>query len=94
MPSMHLIVATLMTLLAWRTHRALGIAFAAFTFIILISTVMLGWHYLIDGVAGIAVGYVLWISAGIVCRRWANDQARPIATPALLGSMTSNPDPA
>lgn len=94
MPSMHLVVATLMTLLAWRTNRALGIAFAVFTFVILISTIMVGWHYPIDGLAGIAIGYVLWILAGQISRRWARDGKQLLAKPALLAPIASSPDPA
>jgi hypothetical protein len=89
MPSMHLIVAALMALLAWRTNRNLGIIFTAFAFIILIGSIMLGWHYSADGLVGIALGYVFWTVAGKVAGMWARDRHRPFASPPLIAPVAS-----
>jgi membrane-associated phospholipid phosphatase len=82
MPSMHVTIATLMALVAWRTNRNLGIAFSTFAFIILIGSIMLGWHYSADGLAGIALGYLFWTLAGKVSHMWARDRDRLFARPA------------
>ena len=64
MPSMHLALATLFALLGWRTHRWLGIGFTIFAALILIGSVHLGWHYAIDGYAGILMTLAIWYSVG------------------------------
>jgi hypothetical protein len=76
MPSLHVTIATLMALLAWRFSRAAGIAFTAFAVIILIGSVMLGWHYSADGLAGIALAFLFWRVAGKITQMWAVDCAR------------------
>lgn len=75
MPSMHVTVATLMTLLAWRTDRRLGWAFIVFTSIIFVGSIMLGWHYAADALAGIGLGYFFWTLGGKVAHAWEHDQA-------------------
>jgi membrane-associated phospholipid phosphatase len=89
MPSLHVTIATLMALLAWRYNRTAGIAFTVFTVVILIGSIMLGWHYSADGLAGIALALVFWGVAGKIIQMWAADCARVVeeqpmlATPAL-----------
>jgi uncharacterized membrane protein YidH (DUF202 family) len=89
MPSLHVTIATLMTLLAWRYNRTAGIAFTAFTVVILIGSIMLGWHYSSDGLAGIALAFLFWGVAGKITQMWAADCARSVeeqptlAVPAL-----------
>lgn len=85
MPSMHVTIATLMALLAWRTDRRLGIAFSIFAGIILLSSIMLGWHYSADGLAGVALGFLFWTLAGQVTRGWAGNQASFQEKPLLAG---------
>jgi membrane-associated phospholipid phosphatase len=90
MPSLHVTIATLMALLAWRYNRTAGIAFTVFTVIILIGSVMLGWHYSADGLAGIALAFVFWGVGGKITQTWAADCTRSVETqpisavPALL----------
>jgi hypothetical protein len=80
MPSIHVAMAFLLALLGWRTHRAVGIALTAYTGLILIAAVHLGWHYAIDGYAGIAGTYVIWRSVGwVLARRGAADPASATA---------------
>lgn len=59
-PSMHLCIATLVTFFGFGFGRALGWAFAACTALVLIGSVHLGWHYAVDGLAGIALGAAFW----------------------------------
>jgi hypothetical protein len=61
MPSIHLAMATLFFLLAFNYHRWLGIAFFVYLCLIQIGSVILGWHYAIDGYVGIIFAYIIWI---------------------------------
>ena len=62
-----------------------GRSFAA---IILVATVHLGWHYAIDGYAGILSAWLLWWACGrlvrwpIMQRLLWSETRRPAATPA------------
>lgn len=69
MPSMHVASTLLMTLTAWRTGRATGIAMTLVLAVILLGSVHLGWHYAIDGYLALALTYPLWTLAGHVARR-------------------------
>jgi hypothetical protein len=64
MPSLHVAVVTLMTLVMFRVHRALGFAFAAYALAILIGSVVLGWHYAVDGYFSIVATLLLWAVVG------------------------------
>ncbi len=69
-PSMHLCMATLNTLYAFRFGRLWGWVMAGFTAMILIGSVHLGWHYLVDGLAGIAFALLFWNMAALFARWW------------------------
>jgi len=87
MPSMHVGTSVLFTLLARRTHRLLGFAFAAFTGVILVGSVHLGWHYAVDAYVAIAATCLIWIVVGRALARsddapgpeWSSTSA-PLAT--------------
>ncbi len=64
MPSMHVAVAFLNTLLGFGVSRRLGLALGVFTIVTLIGSVHLGWHYAIDGYAGMLGAYVIWRAVG------------------------------
>lgn len=70
MPSLHVAVATLMAIVAWssphRWMRGLGIAFAL---TIQIASVVLGWHYAIDGYVGAGLAVLIWRAVGYWLRR-------------------------
>ncbi|MEM7061393.1 MAG: phosphatase PAP2 family protein [Pseudomonadota bacterium] len=59
-PSMHLALATANTCFAFKFGRWWGWAMVAFTAATLFGSVHLGWHYVVDGIAGIALGIVFW----------------------------------
>ncbi len=61
-PSMHVAVPALLTIATWGRSRLLTILLAAFTGVILLSSVALGWHYAVDGYAAIAGAAVIWLS--------------------------------
>jgi hypothetical protein len=71
MPSIHVAMAFLMTLLGWQIRRGLGILLTAYLGVIMIGSVHLGWHYALDGYAGIAGTYAIWRLAGWVVGRQA-----------------------
>jgi hypothetical protein len=64
MPSLHVAAAFCYTLLGFAVNRLLGLALGLFTAIILIGSVHLGWHYAIDGYAGMLGTYAIWRAVG------------------------------
>lgn len=71
MPSMHVSIACLFTLVAFRHSRVIGLAAAAFLILILIGSVHLGYHYAVDGYMSLLATPPLWIMGGLVARWWA-----------------------
>lgn len=67
-PSMHNASAALYALAAWRQSRAAGICFTIYAGIILVGSVHLGWHYAVDGYAGILIALFMWWVSGFVAR--------------------------
>ncbi len=68
MPSMHNASAVLFALAFARVSKRLGWFFMAYAVVILVGSVHLGWHYAIDGYAGVAVALFSWWLAGIMAR--------------------------
>lgn len=68
MPSMHNASAVLFALAFARVSKRLGWFFAAYAVVILVGSVHLGWHYAIDGYAGIAIALFSWWLAGLMAR--------------------------
>ncbi len=66
MPSIHVAIATLYALLAFNIRRWLGYIFAAYALLIQVGSVILGWHYAVDGYMGIALTIAIWFSV----KRW------------------------
>lgn len=75
-PSMHVASSVLMTLYAFRLHRVAGYAMAAFTGVIMLGSVLLAWHYAVDGYAATVIAILSWLGAGWLMR------AFPGLTPA------------
>lgn len=67
-PSMHNASAAIFALAMMRVHRGVGIAFAIYAAVILVGSVHLGWHYAVDGYAGLMLGWLAWTAAGPVAR--------------------------
>jgi hypothetical protein len=68
MPSLHLASSFGFYLVARATNRWLGRAFLVFVVLMLLGSVHLGWHYAIDGYAGIAGAALLWWGCGRLVR--------------------------
>ncbi len=66
MPSLHIAMVFLFALVGWRSGPVAGIVLTAYAVIIFIGSVHLGWHYAIDGYAGIAGTWLIWKFAGFV----------------------------
>lgn len=86
MPSMHVISSVTMSLLAWRTSRALGIGFTVFTTIIIVGSIHLAWHYAADDIAGIILAFVLWWLAEKVVRAWSLRRERLASGGGKIGA--------
>jgi hypothetical protein len=69
-PSLHLGIATTCACLGFAASRVVGWLATVFTLGIMISSVHLGWHYAIDGIAGIALAIVFWRISARVTSWW------------------------
>ena len=67
-PSMHNALAALMALAAWQAHRGLGILMTVFAALIYAGSILLAWHYAVDGIAGVAIAFLCWHIAGRIAR--------------------------
>jgi hypothetical protein len=70
MPSMHVAIVTLLTLLGFSVNRWLGWAYATFAGLILVGSVHLAWHYAIDGYLAILGTILIWVVSGRIVRAW------------------------
>ena len=81
-PSMHVAMAGLCAMTAWRLNRGLGIAAWLFAALVLIGSVGLGWHYAIDGYAALIGVAILWRLAG-AAQVWIDRTDRLALRPRL-----------
>ncbi len=77
MPSMHVAVAMLMMLVAWRFGRRAGLLGSLYFLVIVLGSIHLGWHYAMDGVAGAAGAGLIWLAAGPVAMAVVARSERP-----------------
>lgn len=70
-PSVHVAVATLYLLYAWKLGRLPRIAAALFLAAIMTGSVHLGWHYAVDGYAGGLGAALIYAAVGALQRRHA-----------------------
>ena len=64
-PSLHVAFEFLVWLWLRRVWRAGAIMFAIFTFIIFLGSIVTGWHYLIDAIAGLALAFGAYAAVAI-----------------------------
>lgn len=90
MPSMHSAISFLYVLAAAGSRRLVRIIAWLFAVTILIASVHLGWHYLIDGLIGWAGMTLIWWGAGAFLRRLdyhPESELQPVAEPASFGDV-------
>jgi hypothetical protein len=88
MPSIHVAVAVLCALTAWRIDRRLGGGLTLFALLVGIATVHLGWHYALDGYVGALGTLAIWHA---VDRCLARPATRRTAVPAVPGGAQTEP---
>ncbi len=77
LPSLHVAVHAFFFFWAWRRARPLAKYFAIATCLTFAGSLLTGWHYAVDGYAGVLLA---WICYRIGCWR---DQADPVEDPAF-----------
>jgi membrane-associated phospholipid phosphatase len=69
MPSIHVASAVWMALACWSLlPRLFGVLATAFAVLIFVGSIYLGWHYFVDGAAGVAAAIACWAMAGAYLR--------------------------
>ncbi|WP_164517296.1 phosphatase PAP2 family protein [Tabrizicola piscis] len=67
-PSMHVASSTLIAIFAFRLSRFAGYVMTAFAVVIMIGSVLLGWHYAVDGYVGAFLAVLVWKAVGLLIR--------------------------
>jgi PAP2 superfamily protein len=67
-PSLHVAFQTFVFLWMRRVWIYGEVVFGIFTLLILIGSVVTGWHYLIDGIAGIVMAIACYLAGAATCR--------------------------
>jgi hypothetical protein len=62
MPSIHVAMAIVFVLIAFNERRWLGWIFVGYAAMIQVGSVILGWHYAVDGYASILLTSLIWFS--------------------------------
>jgi hypothetical protein len=68
MPSLHVGIAVLFALVAWSLSRPLGGLLAIYAAAIQVASVILAWHYAVDGYFGTLLAVASWAVAGTLAR--------------------------
>ncbi len=68
MPSMHIALAMLFALGAWRLSRPFGVFMWGYAVLIWIGSIHLGWHYAIDGLVSALLAVAIWKATGYIGR--------------------------
>ena len=53
-------------LTAWNLNRWVGVVFIAYTIVVQVGAVILGWHYAVDGYVSIILTLLLWKAVGLL----------------------------
>ncbi|TAG25620.1 MAG: phosphoesterase PA-phosphatase [Rhodobacterales bacterium] len=63
-PSMHVASSALVAIFAFRLSHWAAYVLTGFAIIILIGSVLLGWHYAVDSYAGVLIAFLIWKGVG------------------------------
>lgn len=91
MPSLHISMVVLLSLVGFRENRCLGWAYTAFGFLIFIGSISLAWHYAVDAYVALIGTLAIWGISGWLVRRW---REHPLVQSLVNGrrSMTTHVD--
>jgi hypothetical protein len=82
MPSIHVAMPALFALSLWRASPRMAIVLSGYAVVIFLGSILLGWHYAIDGyVSLIGVG-CLWLGAGWLSDRVHGDASASTQEPS------------
>jgi hypothetical protein len=70
-PSLHVATAVLFALYASRRSRIAGALLWVFAAVIMIGSVVLAWHYAVDGYAGALISLAIWELTGLWLERFS-----------------------
>ena len=80
MPSLHVSIAVLLALFAQRLNPWLGVAAWVFAALTMLGSVVLAWHYAVDGYLSIVATPLIWVASGWLARlRLAAPAAQPVS---------------
>jgi hypothetical protein len=74
-PSIHVASSVLFALYATRLSTALGVMMWLFAAIIMVASVLLGWHYGVDGYGGALIAVAIWKATGAALVRRTDNRA-------------------
>jgi hypothetical protein len=69
MPSLHVAMAVLCALIGWQRSRIAGVLLAGYAAIIQLGSVLLAWHYAVDGYVGAVIAIACWVGAKMLLER-------------------------
>lgn len=75
-PSLHVGMATLIAIFFYDMNRIIGIAAFGFCAIIFVGSIVLGWHYAIDGIASFCAVPIFWRFSKFVYSRFPMSSVR------------------
>jgi len=78
MPSLHVAAHAFLAFFAWRRSRPLFIFFAAAAVLTFYGSLVTGWHYAVDGYAGVFLAFFCWRLG----ERISSPRPRPTVPPA------------
>ncbi|HSF94991.1 MAG TPA: phosphatase PAP2 family protein [Thermohalobaculum sp.] len=94
-PSVHVQMATIFALAGFAANRYLGWIATLYAAAVMIGSVHLAWHYAIDGIAGIALAFLIWKFSWAVTTWWLaqTEPAAAIAADSALETPIPVPVP-